>query len=297
MASLKQVKNKIASVQKTKQITRAMNMVASAKLRKAQARIEKFRPYAEKYYEMLGEMASGTDPSAHPLLEKRDEVKNVGIFLMTADRGLCGAFNNNLIQTGLNFAKERQAQGQTVKFYTAGRKATSAIKKSEYELVKEKINCMDYFDFTLANEFGTELISAYTDKSLDEVHIVYGRFINVVRQIPTPLKILPVGAEAQEEEQEKEVKKEESSAIYLYEPSIEGILGELLPRFVKVQVYRGLLETSASEHAARMTSMDNATSNCEEMISNLTLTYNKARQAAITSELLDIVGGAEALKG
>ncbi len=296
MPSLKDVKNKIASVQKTKQITKAMNMVASAKLRKAQMRIERFRPYAEKFYDLLGDLAGGVEAGAHPLLEVRDEVKKVGIMLITSDRGLCGAFNTNLIQMARQLARRKAGEGKEVGFYCAGKKARDQIRKSEFEIIEEQVNCMDTFDFTLAAAFGDEIIRAYTEQELDEVHLIYGRFVSVARQESTTLQILPV---TQEEAgagpgEESPV---EPGAQYVYEPSVDGILSELLPRFVKVQIYRGMLETSASEHAARMSAMDNASNNCDEMISNLTLAYNKARQAAITAELLDIVGGAEALKG
>lgn len=291
MPSLKDVQNKIASVKKTKQITKAMNMVASAKLRKAQLKIEQFRPYAEKYYALMGEMAAGVEAGVHPLLDTRDEVKTTGILLITSDRGLCGAFNTNLINEAMRLAAAKKQAGQTVRFYAAGKKGVNAARKSGYDLVKRYQDCMDGFDFSLASELGNEMIRAYQEEELDEVQLVFGRFINVGKQQPTALQLLPVSQD------ETEVQDKGSSAQYMYEPSVEGILSELLPRFIKVQVYRGLLETSASEHAARMSAMDNASSNCDEMIGNLTLAYNKARQAAITAELLDIVGGAEALKG
>ena len=291
MPSLKDVQNKIASVKKTKQITKAMNMVASAKLRKAQMKIERFRPYAEKYYELMGDMAAGVETGVHPLLAKRDQINTVGIMLITSDRGLCGAFNTNLINKAMYVAAAKKALGQKVVFYAVGKKAVNAARKSEHEMVKSYRDCMDGFDFSLASELGNEVIRAYLDEEVDEVRLVFGRFINVGKQEPSDLKMLPVSQD------EHEVQAEGGSAQYMYEPSVEGILSELLPRFIKVQVYRGLLETSASEHAARMSAMDNASNNCDDMITNLTLAYNKARQAAITAELLDIVGGAEALKG
>ncbi len=300
MASLKEVKDKIASVRKTKQITRAMNMVASAKLRKAQGRIEQFRPYAEKFYEILGDLSQGVDSSAHPLLEQREEINNIAVVLITSERGLCGAFNSNLVHLATQFADGRAKSGQTVKFFCAGKKGSKDIAKTSHELVSDHSEVMDYFDFSLANQLGAEIIHAYNQQEVDEVHLVYGRFINMIKQEPTRLQILPVSQESeggQEQGEEQAAEQGGSKAEYTYEPSVEGLLAELLPRFVKVQLYRGLLETSASEHAARMTAMDNATRNCDDMISNLTLSYNKARQAAITSELLDIVGGAEALKG
>ncbi len=290
MPSLKDVQNKIASVKKTKQITKAMNMVASAKLRKAQMRIERFRPYAEKYYGLMGEMVSGVESGAHPLLEIREEVKTTGIMLITSDRGLCGAFNTNLINEAMKLAAAKKSLGQGVRFYSVGKKAVNAARKSQYDLVKRYQDCMDGFDFSLASELGSELIRAYQAEEVDEVHLVFGRFVSVAKQEPNVLKLLPVSPEEAEPQ-------EGGVAQFMYEPSVEGILSELLPRFIKVQVYRGLLETSASEHAARMSAMDNASNNCDEMVTNLTLAYNKARQAAITAELLDIVGGAEALKG
>ena len=289
MPSLKDVKNKIASVKKTKQITKAMNMVSSAKLRKAQMRIEQFRPYADKFYEMLGDLASGADQSVHPLLEVREEVKSVGIVLVTSDRGLCGSFNANLTNVALNLAEQKASQDKAVKFYCMGKKGRDAVRKTDYELIRGYTDKMNSFDFTLANELGTEIIDTYLRKELDEVHLVFGRFISIAKQEPTSLKILPISSEAAE--------GSGSSTEYVYEPSVEGLLAELLPRFIKVQIYRSLLDTSASEHAARMAAMDNATNNCDDMISSLTLAYNKARQAVITTELMDIVGGAEALKG
>ncbi len=289
MPSLKDVKNKIASVQKTKQITKAMNMVASAKLRKAEARIDKFRPYAEKFYEMLGDLSAGSDSSVHPLLESRSEVSNVGIVLITSERGLCGAFNTNLIQGGLNLAEEKRQEGKGIHFYCVGKKGSRTIQKRDYSVLKSKTDCMDSLDFTIASEVGNEIINAFIEQQIDEVYLVYGQFVSVARQETHTLQILPVSGQ--------ETYEEKTNTQYMYEPSVEGLLSELLPRFVKVQIYRALLDTSASEHAARMTAMDNATNNCDDMISNLTLAYNKARQAAITTELLDIVGGAEALKG
>ncbi len=288
MPSLRDVKKKIESVEKTKQITKAMNMVSSAKLTKAQERILKFRPYAEKFYDMLSDLAEGVDPSIHPLLEIREEIKTVGILLITSDKGLCGAFNSNLIKHAFFLAEKKKSEGKNIKFYCVGKKGRDAVRKSEYEMMKGIVDRMNRFDFTLANEVGMDIIFAYEKGELDEVHMVYGSFINVIKQVPKDLQILPVVSE----KREKEIKAE-----YIYEPSVEGILYELLPKFVKVQIYRGLLDTSASEHAARMTAMDNATKNCEDMIHTLTLAFNKARQAAITAELMDIVGGAEALKG
>jgi len=295
MASLKDVRNQIAGVKKTKQITKAMNMVASAKLRGAQQRIERFGPYAEKFYEMLRDMAGKADESAHPLLEVREEVSTTGILLVTSDRGLCGSFNHNLIKEALQAARAKKEQGREVKFYCVGKKGRNDIRKTEFEMMGEKVDEMNAFDFTLANDVGSRLIEMYLDGTLDEVIVVYGHFVNVGRQEPVNLQILPISAEEHTEEGEQEPTG--GASEYIYEPAVEGLLAELLPRFIKVQVYRGLLDTSASEHAARMNAMDNATSACDDMIDSLTLLFNKTRQAVITKELMDIVGGSEALKG
>ncbi len=293
MPSLKDVEMQIKAVKKTKQITKAMNMVASAKLRGAQARIERFGPYADKFYEMLGDLAAGADQSGHPLLEVREEIKTVVILLVTSDKGLCGSFNTNLINSSLKLARAKAAEGKEVKFYCVGKKGAATIRRSEFEVATALTDSMSNFDFTLANRLGMEIIGAYLRGEMDEVHIVYGHFVNIAKQTPELLQILPIqGHDAPEGEVAKGV-----SGDYTYEPSVEGLLVELLPRFIKVQIYRGLLDTSASEHAARMAAMDNATRNCDDMVDTLTLEYNKARQAAITKELMDIVGGAEALKG
>jgi len=292
MPSLKDVKVKINGIKKTRQITKAMNMVASAKLRNAQNRIERFRPYAEKFYEMLGELASGADESVHPLLAVREEIKTVGIVLVTSDRGLCGSFNANMIRAALRLGRDKQAQGKAVKYYCIGKKGRDAVRKQGFEIVLQYRDVMNSFDFPLASEVGVAVIDAYLSGALDEVIVLYGEFVSMGKQIPVTLPLLPITPAKGGEKVVAAGKKE-----FIYEPSVEGLLAELLPRFIKVQVYRGLLDTSASEHAARMTAMDNATRACDDMSKALTLLYNKTRQTVITRELMDIVGGAEALKG
>ncbi len=289
MASLRDIQRKIGAVKKTKQITKAMNMVASAKLRNAQLRIERFRPYADKYFEIIADLSSRADASVHPLLEKRDAVTNVGIILVTSDKGLCGSFNVNLCVKAEKLARQKQAEGKTVKFICIGKKGRDYIRKSGFEIIEARADVMNNFDFQLANDIGNIIIDKFIAAELDEVQIVYGQFVTVIKQEARVAQILPVES-ATESVQEGPVSE------YIFEPSVEGLLAELLPRYVKVQVYRGVLDTSASEHAARMTAMDNATKNCDELVHDLTLVYNKARQASITSELMDIVGGAEALK-
>ena len=291
MASLKDVKVKIGGVKKTKQITKAMNMVASAKLRGAQQRIERFRPYAQKFFDMLSDLGGRSEEAAHPLLAARAEVKTVGIVIATSDRGLCGSFNVNIINAALRVAAEKAKEGKAVKFYCVGKKARDAARKLEHEIPLAVVGQMNTFDFQLAVTVGQRVMDDFLSGELDEAIMVYGEFVSLSKQIPVSLPILPIASTGKD----KEVK--EAAKEYIYEPAVEGLLAELLPRFIKVQVYRGLLDTSASEHAARMVAMDNATKNCDDMTKALTLLYNKTRQAAITKDLMDIVGGVEALKG
>ena len=294
MPSLKDVKMKIVGVGKTKQITKAMNMVASAKLRGAQARIERFRPYAGKYRQVLAELARKVEGTAHPLLAEHEEKKNCAIVLVTSDRGLCGSFNGNIIAAALKLARQKQDEGMKVRFACVGRKGRDAAAKNGYELLTSYGDRMGSLDFALASSVAQEVIHGYETLELDEVWLVYGEFVSMGHQPPRSLRLLPL---ATPEAEEAEGDAAGARCEYVYEPQEEQLLAELLPRYVKVQVYRGLLDTSASEHAARMAAMDNATRNCNEMINTLTLLYNKTRQASITSELIDIVGGAEALNG
>jgi F-type H+-transporting ATPase subunit gamma len=291
MPSLKDIKRKIGGIKKTKQITKAMNMVASAKLRKAQQRIERFRPYADKFYEVLTDLSSRTDASVHPLLEVREEIKKVVIVLVTADKGLCGSFNVNLTNKARKLAKEKEAAGKVVEFVCVGKKGRDVLRKQRWPIIFDHINVMHTFDFSLGVELGSKLINGYLKHEMDEVIIVFEEFKSIIKQEVASLRILPIASETATEKASAAVPSE-----YIYEPSVEGILAELLPRFVNVQIYRSLLDTNASEHASRMRAMDNATKNCDDLLKSMTLVYNKARQSAITKELMDIVGGAEALK-
>lgn len=304
MASLKSVRMKIAGVKKTKQITKAMNMVSSAKLRGAQANITKFRPYADKFYEMMNEMSGQLAGINHPMLEKRPEIKNTAILLVTSDRGLAGAFNINLISKALTLAKEKEAAGIAPVFYCIGRKGTDSIRKTSYKKEMGLTDKMGVLDYSVSSDISNKIIAAYTIGEIDEVNVVYGQFINVNKQDVGALTILPVSQQAEEKHTAKKSEKnqEESAKTTpagdcIYEPEEDVLLAELLPRFIKVQVHRALLDTSAAEHAARMNAMDNATRNCDDITASLTLLYNKTRQAAITTELIDIVGGVEALNG
>ena len=297
MPSLKDVKMKIVGVRKTKQITKAMNMVASAKLRGAQSRIERFRPYAEKFQAVLGDLAAKSDGSAHALLERRAECHVSVIILATSDRGLCGGFNAMLIAKALDAARTKTAEGKTVKFICVGKKGRDAIRKTGFEVLSSYADVMGSFDFSLASGIGKDVVSGYTHKAMDEVTLIYGKFVSVARQVPLVQTLLPVeaAAPATADSAADGTSTQGVSEEYTYEPEVTKLLAEILPRFVNVQIYRGLLDTSASENAARMSAMDNATRNCDEMVGALTL-FNKTRQTSITNELIDIVGGAEALK-
>ncbi len=292
MPSLKDVKTQIVGVKKTKQITKAMNMVASSKLRGAQSRIEHFRPYADKFGQLLHEVAQRAGETTHPLLEVREEKNTIVLILMSSDRGLCGSFNINLISAAMNFAKAKKAEGKNVKFIVVGKKARDAVYKEGFEIIEAFVDVMNDFTFVLATHIGEVVMNMYANKECDEVYTVYGLFVSMTKQLPESQQVLPVQAIGDIAEDHASTEVE-----YMYEPNEQLILTELLPRYVNCQIYRALLDTSASENAARMTAMDNATRNCDDMISSLTLLYNKTRQAAITAELVDIVGGVEALNG
>jgi F-type H+-transporting ATPase subunit gamma len=296
MATLKDVKNKISGVKKTKQITRAMNMVATSRLRGAQRNTEAFRPYARKFAEVLGSLAERSAEDASPLLIPREEVKNVHVVLCTSDRGLCGGFNINLTNKANAFLASQTEKGRQTTFSCFGKKGRDWCRKKNLSIVAEHLGVIGAkFGFGVASQAGRKLVDGFLNGEYDEVYIVYSEFISVARQVPVVKQMLPIppiekGVESQPE-------KDGYQAEHICEPSADELLSELLPRNIFVQLYSGMLETSTSEHAARMMAMDNATKACKDIIENLTLMYNKARQAAITAELMDIVGGAEALKG
>ena len=295
MAQLKDVQLKISAVKKTKQITKAMNMVAASKLRGAQTNMEGFRPYAAKFAEVLGSLAEKAGDEASPLLTPREEIKSVNIVLCTSDRGLCGGFNTNLINKAKNFATEQKAKGVEITFTNFGKKGRDWARKQGYKIASEHLGIVgSRFGFNIASISGEALIEGFLNENYDEVYVIFSEFISVARQYPVLKKILPIPPI---EKEETEDEKKEYIPEHICEPSPEEVLGQMLPRNIYVQLYSALLETSTSEHAARMSAMDNATKACNDMLVNLTLLYNKARQAAITADLMDIVGGAEALKG
>lgn len=297
MATLKDVKNKIGAVKKTRQITKAMNMVATSKLRNAQQNMERFRPYAAKFAEVLGSLAEKSGEESNPLFLPRDEVRKVHVLLCTSDKGLCGGFNSNLAHKAKRFRQECEERGVDLSITAFGKKGRDWVRKAKQTLTAEYLGVIGArVEFSLASNVGRNLVEAFLEGTYDEVHVIYSEFVSVGRQVPTVKQILPIPPLVVAEQTEADA-DQPYMAEHICEPSPDELLGDLLPRNVYVQLFSALLETSASEHAARMTAMDNATKACNDMIDSLTLTYNKARQAAITSDLMDIVGGAEALRG
>ena len=286
MATLRDIQRRIRSVQSTQKITRAMKLVAAAKLRRAQERILSARPYATKMAELLGNLVSGTD-TGHPLMEQREGPRRQ-IVIITADRGLAGAFNTNVIRRAVELVRESSSAEVTL--VVVGRKARDFFRRRATTIKRDMIGFWDRLAYSHAVELADYFMQQYLDSEVDEVVLLYTEFRSVTMQRPVRVQLLPIP--------HGEVEAAESAAPvdYIYEPSPEAILGDLLPRHVRMQVYRALMESLAGEYGARMTAMEAATKNAKEMIDVLTIQYNKARQEKITKELLDIVGGAEALK-
>ena len=288
MASLKDIKRKVGAVQKTKQITRAMNMVAASKFKSSQVRMENFRPYAGKFMDVLNSLALRVDTSSHPLLAVRDPRK-IRVICMTSDRGLCGGFNTNLIKATERFLKDKKSDGKEISLINVGRKGRDYFRKKA-NVIGQWVDILSKFDMTLAVSISNDVITPFIKEEYDELYLVYNQFVNVSVQRPTVVRLFPLPSIGQDVDIDSDKRLD-----YAYEPSEEALLQQLLPMYVHVLVFRALLETSAGENGARMASMDNATKNCEDLIQSLTLKMNKARQAAITAELMDIVGGTEAL--
>jgi len=297
MPTLKDVELKIKGVKKTKQITKAMNMVATSRLRGAQQNMDAFRPYAGKFAEVLGSLAEKAGEEANPLLVPKEAVKKIHVVLCTSDRGLCGGFNLNLIDKANSLLTEKAGEDVTFGFTNFGKKGRDWARRTDGEIQEEYLGVVGTtFDFSIASTSGRRLVEGFLGGEYDEVYVIYSKFISMAKQVPTVQQLLPIPA-IEKEEDEDAADDQPYLAEHICEPSVDELLGELLPRNVFVQIYSALLETSTSEHAARMSAMDNATKACNDMIDSLTLAYNKARQSAITADLMDIVGGAEALKG
>ena len=290
MATLRDIRRRIRSVESTQKITRAMKLVAAAKLRRAQERIVSARPYAVKMAELLSSLVRRAEGEAHPLLVRRPAARK-RLVIITADKGLCGAFNSNILRASLAFLRE---QGETsVTLVVVGKKARDFYRRRQYEIKSEMLGFFDRLAYSHAQELAGGLMQEYLSGEVDEVHLIYNEFRSVAVQRVKREQLLPIeSAEASD----GPGGAEGAAGDYIYEPSPEAILAALLPRHVTTQVYRALMESVAGEYGARMTAMEAATKNAKEMISVLSIQYNKARQERITKELLDIVGGAEALR-
>ena len=286
MATLKAIRKRIGSVRNTQQITKAMKMVAAAKLRRAQEAAVEARPYAGKMTDLLSNLAARVTSEAHPLLMLREE-KRISLLLLTSDRGLCGGYNANLIRAAESFIR-RQGAGKEIQLALVGRKAADYFRRRRAEIADRYANILATPAEELSSEIAQKMIARFINGETDAVYILYSRFRSALSQVPTLEKLLPVTRAEQ--------RGEEQLIEYLFEPGVEALLSSLLHRVVEVALYRALLEAAASEHGARMTAMDSATTNAGKMIGSLTLQMNRARQASITRELMEIVGTAEALK-
>ena len=286
MATLKVIRRRISSVRNTQQITKAMKMVSAAKLRRAQEAAERARPYAEKMVALLKNLSSRTPDETHPLLMDREE-NRIELILLTSDRGLCGGYNANLIRAAEGFLHTHTPQGQ-VTLTVVGRKGADYCRRRNVEIGDRYVNIGNRPLESLAGEIAEKTIGRFLRGESDGSYILYSRFQSALSQVPTMQKLIPV-AKGDEPEQEQAIE-------YLFEPSDQAVLSSLLPKVVEVTIYRALLEAVASEHGARMTAMESATTNAADMISSLTLQMNRARQASITRELLEVVSTAEALK-
>ena len=291
MAGLKEIRKRIGSVKSTKQITKAMKMVAAAKFRKAQIRIIELRPYADKMHEVLTGLA-GTVETGHPLLEVRPR-KKVEVMVLTSDKGLCGAFNTNIMKASIKLIREIKSEGIEVSVSAIGKKGADLFRRRNQVVRRSWTGISGRIYYQNAKEIAADIIENYAGELSDEIVLVYNEFKSALVQKVSVVRLLPLAAVAGTTEQ-PEVREE--ALNFLYEPSQQAIFDHLLPKNLEIQVFRALLESQASEEAARMTSMENATKAADDMISGLTLQYNKARQASITKELMDIVGGVEALK-
>jgi F-type H+-transporting ATPase subunit gamma len=286
MATLRDIKRKIGSINSTQTITRTMKMVSASKLRRAQDDLEKIRAYAIKMEELTARVISGVPQETHPLLMEREEINKVLIVSIASDRGLCGGFNTNISLQAENFVIQNRNNYERIGVYAFGRKVKDYLQRRKVDIVKDWVDVRK-IDQGLVNTIADDLIKLYTEGEFDKVYLGYTHFQSPVKQIPRFEEFLPIRASSDTPE----------GMEYLYEPERDKIIQALIPKYISTKIYFALLDSQTSEHGARMASMENATSNCGEMINHLTLVYNKRRQESITNEMMDIVGGAEALRG
>jgi F-type H+-transporting ATPase subunit gamma len=288
MASLKSIKKRIVSVKNTRQITKAMKMVSAAKLRRAQENVVAARPYAQKMGEVLQSLAGNLEGDQHPLLEKR-EAKKLLLIVVTSDRGLCGGFNSNLCKAGERYIKEKQGEFEQISIMSVGRKGYEFL-KNRHTIYKNFSSIISKPNYQAAAMLAQDIIEGYLEGEYDQVVMLFNSFRTVMTQDITFQQLLPIVPEGKGA-------VEEGGVEYIYEPSVDDLLTQILPKNIEVQIFKAMLESVAGEHGARMTAMDSASKNASEMIGKLTLQYNRARQAAITTELMEIISGAESIKG
>jgi F-type H+-transporting ATPase subunit gamma len=306
MATQKDIKDRISSVKNIRKITRAMEMISAARLRKAEQRIEQLRPYADAIRKMTRRASEAADnvPSI-PLLQEREDPKTVGILLVTGDRGLAGAFNSQIVRAGNRRARELRDEGKEVRWFASGKRGVTSLEFRGFD-VQGFTGFTDRPSFADARDIGDALTSAYVDGDVDRVEIIYNHYVSTMTQEVSHETLLPlqqadVLGEDEEEESDGEGDGEgsdvdQSRSLWIYEPGAEEILERLVPDYVEISIYRALLESTASEHGARMTAMRNASENAGELIDDLTLEANRARQADITQEIMEVVAGAEGLR-
>jgi len=289
MATLRDIKSRIKGVKSTQQITKAMKMVATAKLRRAQENVVNSRPYARKIWQSFSHLATENDLNTNPFFVQR-EVKNVALVIVTADKGLCGAFNSNIIKEAVKYVAE-DLTNDKIKFhlFCVGKKGFDFFSKRNYNLYNKKVGLFSSLKYSEALDISQKIISAYLDGTFDKVIIIYNEFKSIIQQKIVTEQFLPITLV-------KEHTEKKNQPNYIYEPDQKAIFEYMLPKHLKAQIWRILLESNASELGARMTAMDNASTNAKELIRTLQLKYNRERQAAITKELLEIVAGANALK-
>jgi F-type H+-transporting ATPase subunit gamma len=287
-ANLKIIRKRIASVKSTRKITRAMKLVAAARLRRAQENIVRMRPYALQTIKIISSLAARAGDQPHPLLARR-EPQNVMLVVLTSDRGLAGGFNAGISKAAFRTYTELRASGKNVTVATVGRKGSDYFRRRGVPIAHQLGHVYASLSYEKASSIGDMIVTDYTGMHLDAVYLCYNQFKSAITQEIVVERILPIEPQA--------VPETETAVDFIYEPDQATLLATLLPLYVNVEVYRALLESVASEHGARMTAMDNATNNAADMIQALTLQANRARQAAITTELMEIIGGAEALKG
>jgi F-type H+-transporting ATPase subunit gamma len=295
MPSLQSLRRKIAAFKNTQKITKAMKMVAAAKLKRSQDRILAARPYAHKMRGVLRNLSLRVNRNMHPLLQKRTG-KKIEILVVTSDRGLCGGFNGNIVRKSVEFIRQCEAQGLSVNLSIVGRKARDYFRRRSWPVRQEWTGIFDKLSFEHAIDIGGDLTENFVKGTFDELYVVYNEFKSAIQQRVIVEKLFPIDTEVEFSAAHGEVSESALGGSYLYEPDEAELLNTLVPKHFQIQTYRILLESAAAEHGARMAAMDGATRNAGQLIKKVTLYYNKTRQAAITKELMDIVGGAEALK-